>query len=706
MPLPSRAFDALLFLIDRRGRIVSKSEIIAAIWDDVAVTDDSLVHVISVLRRELRDDRNNPRFIRTIPRRGYRFIAAVTESEEPPGAESALAGTRPSVAHVVHAISAGRLFTPARIGWAAGVGAVAVVLALMRTGEPSPDPNDDPSVVIQFSLRSPPGSRIVSAGVLSPDARYVAFVAFDETDGRASLWVRTLATSETRRLSGTDGASKPFWAPDGRRIGFFAGANLFTTTLSAEQPRVVAAVEMTPAGGSWGPDDTIIFAAWSGGLRSVDAAGRHPVESIVELDHSAHDLAITQPQFLPDGRHFLYHLASLDDSRTGTYLGDLVGQGLRRLSDTDSPAVFAPPQHLLHVHDGMLIAEELDMDRLELTGRARIVARGVAAPTLDADNMVSATTELLAYRNGVQRQNLAWFDRNGRQLRALPLPTVIYNPRLSPDQSQVLATGSIRNDPGLWVASTSDEKYARLEPDAIAPLWAPDGRSVAFTSHGGFELMIRATDSRDAKRKVLADTTVKILNDWSPDGEEIVYTTADHATGLDLWAAHLATGSAHPLLATPSNETQARLSPDGNWIAYASDESGNLEVYVQRYPLLGDKRRVSSNGGGQPQWRADSRELFYLAADRTIMSVGVDRGPAGLEFQAPQALFRASISGDAEDAREYYIASNDGSRFLIDATNPDPEDGEITIVMNWTDEDRQHRKAAAPMPGSISQPLR
>jgi DNA-binding winged helix-turn-helix (wHTH) protein/Tol biopolymer transport system component len=714
--LPSRAFDALVYLVNHRHRIVSKSEIIAAIWRDVAVTDDSLVNIVSVLRRELGDDRNDPKYIRTVPRRGYRFIGAVTpldrpperaSGEHPPGehASADVDGTSTDVREHGAALKRSSSASTIWLSAAFGLAAAALVFAITGIDEPEPRASDHRPGAIRFSQSSPAGTSIVSGGVLSPDARYLAFVARDENDGTPQLWVRILASGELRKLSGTEGASKPFWAPDAGRIGFFANGSLLSTSLSAERPRTIARVDRAPAGGSWGPDDTILFAEWAGGIYAVPASGNEPVRNVLPLDNNARDIAVTSPQILPDGRHFLYHLVNLDASRTGTYVGDLVTPDAYRLADNESPAVYAPSGHLLHVRDDMLIAEELDPDRLELTGRAHIVARGVAAPSLDADDMVSAAGNVLAFPEGTRDQDLSWFDRSGERMLGLPMPTVIYNPRLSPDQSQLLATGSITTDPGLWLASASREEYARLEPDAIAPLWAPDGRSIAFTSRGGFDLIVRAMDRQAAKRRLLSDATVKILNDWSPDGEEIIYTRDEDGTGLDLWTTRLETGAADALLATPSNEMQARISPDGEWIAYASDESGALEVHVQRYPSLGEKRIVSVNGGGQPQWRADQQELFYLSADRSIMAVDVDSTSAGTHYGVPRKLFSAPLAGDAEDARDHYVVSTDGSQFLVDGSSHQAEERAITILVNWADDAGNHRRESAPLSEPISQLL-
>jgi Tol biopolymer transport system component len=226
-------------------------------------------------------------------------------------------------------------------------------------------------------------------------------------------------------------------------------------------------------------------------------------------------------------------------------------------------------------------------------------------------------------------------------------------------------------------------EVARLEPDAIAPLWAPDGERIAFTARDGFDLLVRDLDGAAPPRLLISDDTVKLLGDWSPSGAEFVYTRIDGTAGFDLWSARVEDGTARPLLATPANEMHARISPDGKWLAYASDESGALEVYVQRYPELGEKRQVSIGGGGQPQWRSDQRELFYLSADRAVSAVEVETG-AGIAFGTPHPLFRASVAGNPADARDLYVAAADGSKFLLEGPAEKAADRPITVIVDWT----------------------
>lgn len=694
--LPSRAFDALVYLLERRERLVQKNELIEAIWTDVVVTDDSLTHAVSVLRRALADERTHPKYIETVPRRGYRFIGAVRTDLDAIEPRPELATSEaPLTAAVAAAGAASQSRNFARVGWMAGGAAACAALAMLAAVVAWQAPSRDAlGRSVWLSQPSPPDARIVSGGVLSPDGRYLAFVARDDAAGNAALWVRSLESSRLERLAGTDGAAKPFWSPDSRRIGFFANGKLKTIDAAGGAPQTVADVDVVVAGGTWSADGTILFALWPSGLYAVPASGDGSIQTIAKLDRDARDIAFAWPQFLPDGRRFLYQIVSLDPARSGAYLGDVeTGESVRLLPGS-SPATFAAPRHVLYVENDLLIAAELDTS-FNLTGRATVVARNVSAPTLGADSVMSAAGDLLAFQHGVREHELAWFDRAGRNVGTLSMPTALFNPRLSPDQSRLVATSAVTNNPGLWLAHLTRPEVVRLETDAIAPLWSPDGRRIAFTARDGFDLLVRSSDGAEPPRLVASDDTIKVLGDWSPDGAELVYTRVDGASSFDLWIARADDGATHPLLATPANEMQARISPDGKWVAYASDESGVLEVYVEPYPQLGDKRQVSVGGGGQPQWRADQRELFYLSADRSVVAVEVETSD-GMEFARPRRLFRTSLGGNPADAREVYAAAADGSRFLLLGPVEASTDRPITVIVDWAAGIRSAEPPARP----------
>ncbi len=687
VPLPSRAFDALVYLVDHRDRLVRKNELIDAVWPDVVVTDDSLIHAISVLRRALADDPSKAHYVQTVPRRGYRFVAPVSvradsPEPEPPGlgAQSA-ASAAPVRVRRMSSLS----FMPRRAAvLACSAIALAVVVALAilpsrnRTAV-SPEPAATTQRAVRLFQPPPDGSTIVSGGVLSPDGASLTFVARDIASGETALWVRALRSSALKRIESTEGAVRPFWSPDSGRLGFFTNGELRAVDLRDGRVRRVASVGISAAGGTWAPDDTILFADWAKGLYTVRASGSDPA-LVAALDPTARDIAVAWPQFLPGGRRFLYQVVSLDAARSGVYVGDLDTRRSVRLLDTESPAVFAPPRHLLHVQHDMLIAEELDASTWQLTGRATLLARDVSPPSLADDDIFSAAGDLIAYRHGIRQQQLAWVDRAGEVLATLPMPAVMFNPRVSPDGSRLLATGSVTTNPGLWLASLSRQEFERIETDAIAPLWSPDGARIAFTARGGFDLLIRPSSGTESTR-LNSDGVVKILNDWSPAGDHIIYSQRGEGTKLDLWGIRVEDGATFPILTSAHNELQARVSPDGRWLAYVADDSGALEVYAQRYPELGERYKVSVGGGGQPQWRRDQRELYYIAPDRTLVAVAVaqDRHP----FGPPRRLFRAPVAGGPDGARDYYAAAADGGRFLLDSAFSDGGDGTITVVVNW-----------------------
>jgi Tol biopolymer transport system component len=680
----------LVYLIEHRERSVRKNEIIAAIWDNVIVTNDSLIHAISILRRALGDERRHSKYVETIPRRGYRFVGTVRiiepQTDPLPNEGTADLGSPQGPAtgeNGIAARSAGAPKTPfGRLAWmAAAAGAVALLAAIAAYEAGRGSGAIDSGTSVRLFQPPPAGTSIVSGGALSPNTRYLTFVARDETDGQTALWVRALRSGELRLLEGTAGASKPFWSPDSTRIGFFSNGRLIAIDLNGGTLRTIAMIAGS-AGAAWGPDDTILFAEWASGLYSVPASGDGEVKAIARLDREAGDIVFAWPQFLPDGRRFLYQIVSLDPARTGIHVGDVETLQSSKLLDTTSPATLAPPNYLLHVQKNMLIAEELDLQRLELTGHAIVVARGVSQPSIATENVISASADLVAFLQGTIHQSFDWIDRAGNTLGVLSLPTVLHNPRISPDGSKLLANGSPTSAPGLWLVSLARKQYTRLETDAIGPVWSPDGQTAAFASRDGFDVLARSTSGQDTPRMLASDNTVKILNDWTPDGSRLVYTKQTGETDLDLWTLRIEDGSSRPLLATPYREAQARVSPDGNWIAYSSDESGILETYVARFPGLGDRRMVSAGGGGQPQWRSDQRELFYLSLGRAMMAVAVNDGDP-VSFGVPRQLFRPSIAGDPADARDHYAVDAAGARFLVDGAVNDTGNQSIAVIVNW-----------------------
>jgi DNA-binding winged helix-turn-helix (wHTH) protein/Tol biopolymer transport system component len=675
IPLPSRALGALAYLIEHRDRLVDREEIIAAVWHDVAVTDDSLIHAVSVIRRALGDDPSHASFIETIPRRGYRFVGTI-ESIEP---ADPVPGVLPDVPAALPSPTDVRL---ASWRWrpAIAIAALGIVVASIVVGRAAltGDRRRDASALEQIA---PPGTTIVSGGVVSPAGRHLAFVARDERTGKTALWIRAMDAIEPRLLADSEGASNPFFSPDGQMVAFFRNGRLVAAEVTGQRQRTIAPVGGAPAGGSWGADDVIVFAEWMTGLFAVASTGG-PVSPLTRLDHTALDVAHAWPQFLPDGRRFLYNVVSPDDTRAGVYVSSLDSRTSTRLLDDAAAAIYVAPGFLLYVQHEMLMAEPFDADRLRLGGRAVLLSRGITAPSLAEGSVVSASRDLLAFRAGASKQQLTWVDRSGVPQGSLEVPTSMFNFRVSPDGRFVLAASSLTDATGVWLVDLASRHSTQLAADGIAPLWSPDGRRLAFTSRAGLDLHVRASVGGARLEPLISDQSVKVLNDWSAHAQAIIYTRHDPVSRLDLWHVPLAGGAARPLLNDAFNEAHARLSPDGRWLAYVSDETGTQDVYVRRYPELDAPRQVSSGGGGQPQWRADQRELFYLSPDRSLMAASVIDTREG-SFGAPRRLFRTSIAEGPSAARDSYAVMPDGRSFLIDARR-DAGTRPITVMLDWT----------------------
>ncbi len=668
-----KAFDALVLLVRNRHRVVSKDEILKAVWRDAFVSDDSLSQCISSLRRLLADDSAEPQFIATIPRRGYRFIAAVTDASPPAPAPSprslptvdelAAAHVRPPLAPTAP--------TPRRVPWAVVLTALLSVSAGLLAGTTL---GRDEVRPLRVNLQPPLGNTLASGAVLSPDGTMAAFVAEDRTFGRR-LWVAPLRGGDARALTGTDGAAQPFWSPDSAFLGFFAAGALKKVAVAAGQPQTIAPVGIVPAGASWA-DGTILFAGFRSSINAVADTGG-PLRTMTTVDVKAGDLAHEWPEFLPgDGGRFLFSIDSIDPDRAGTYVTSLQGDPPRRLVASQH-ARYAPPGHLVYVRDQALVAQAFNANTAQVGGEPVAVGGSVSPPSVRNGASISAAAGLLAYGGGMAGGRLVWLDRAGQQVASTDARD-LHNPALLSPGGQVLVDSN-----GVWLVDFDKGTTTPLAPDGSTPVPSPDGRRFVFNaarSGGVNDLYIKSIGATDDEL-LLQTTENKLANDWTRDGHYLVYAARHPRTGRDLWLLPM-TGARTPVpfAVGPGNEIQAQVSPDGRWIAYASNESGTWQVYVQSFPTPGSKRTVSPGGGAKPQWRPDGRELFYLAPDRSLMAAPVD---AAGDIGRPQALFQPSVVADLSTYRTQFAVSADGQRFLFDAADPASAREPITVLVNW-----------------------
>jgi eukaryotic-like serine/threonine-protein kinase len=553
----------------------------------------------------------------------------------------------------------------------------------------------DESPLVRFFVEPPPGHAFVKFGTqsaLSPDGRHLAFVAATPDSG-SQLWVRPLEAPIARPLPDTSGAAGPFWSPDGRQLAFFTRSGLKRIGLHDDRATVIGeAPTGTLGSGAWSGEGQIIIGSPDTGLFQLPAAGGRLVP-LTRVDRAL-DRGHTSPQFLPDGRRFLFLLRTNDSGRSGIYVSSLDRPGEPAfLLKTAFKAEYVEPGSLLFIRDRQLWAQPFDAATARLTGEARLVARGIAFN--EASGRASFTTSqhgVLAYHAAGTTQ-LVWYDRSGRRLSAIAVDDFDANPTISPD-GRVVAFSLADPHTGtrhLWAYEMAMNRLRRLTDGAsrsdVAAVWSPDGKRIALASDQGdgrFELYVRSVEDGVESRLHGGPDDVWPL-DWSRDGEIILVRRG--ADFRQLWAVPVRSPDEASLLAssTPSVAV-ARLSPDGRWLAYVSGETGKEEVFVRAFPSGAARLQVSHDGGAEPIWCNGGRELIYLTRRGTFTSAAVQIDDGAVGIGPPTPLFHVPLVGSSSVgtlARNQYDVTSDGQRLLVNEPAMDPSAIPITVVVNW-----------------------
>jgi len=562
-----------------------------------------------------------------------------------------------------------------------------LVFAMLYFRVPPPDRR-----VIEFDIHPPEGATFGSSSsynyAISPDGRKIV-MAVDRKDGHTRLYLRLLETQAAVPLGGTDGATLPFWAPDSRWLGFFANSKLMKIDTATGVAQQVCDAPGSRTG-AWNKEGIILFANFGRPLQKVAAFGGAPSAALPKEENEK-SLDQRAPQFLPDGKHFLF---SSFGENPGTRMGSLDGgPTIFIMPQTTSPAFYAPsadrgPGFLLFVRQQQLIAQPFDVENAKLLGDAVPVASPVGGgPTF----YPAGSSALLLRRSHAAPIQMVWMDRFGKSLGKLGEPGLLSHARISPDSRSVAATRVEANNADIWLHDLERRTATRftLEPGPdLGAQWSPDGQRLAYYSVRGSQrvLAVRPAAGVGEEKIVYRQAEVFGVTDWSHDGRWLVVMPQQGADSALLVPAS-GEGKPVPVLHHDFDERDAQISPDGQWLLYSSSPGGRREIFVQSLPESvggppgGGRWQISTSGGRHPAWRADGKEILYIAGDGAMTAVPIESGRAKFQPGMAIPLFSTPIE-DNTFSRQFDV-SPDGQRFLLFQPVEQAASEPLTVILNW-----------------------
>jgi len=526
---------------------------------------------------------------------------------------------------------------------------------------------------------------------IAPNSHTVAVVGYNEAARKSMIWLYEVGSREAKVLPDTEGGIFPFWSPDGKSLGFFGGGKLKKLDVAGGPVQTLCDAP-SGRGGTWNRDGVILFTPTgrlTSGLSRVSASGGTP-SPLGGTFPGQGEASQRWPMFLPDGKHYLFLSATITKGgqADGIYLGDLDSNERRLVVNTNANGAYAAPGYLFFYRDKTLFAQPFDLKNYQLTGEptpmftdAQFLPR-----ILRVSFAVSDSGLLLVQQGGnISLSRLAWFDRKGAEVGAVGNPDVYSNLQLSGNGKAVALdkTDIASQNTDVWLYDLQRGSTARLTFDPgldALPLWSPDNSRIVFTSSrkNVFDLYLKNADGAQEERPINATGADKYPNSWSRDGKYLLYTE-----GPDMKFLTFPEMRSKIFLSAPATVKNAQFSPDGKWVAYASNESGKWEIYVTSFPEARGKWQVSAGGGEQPRWRGDGKELFYLSADMKMMAVQTKTG-ATFDAGAPAVLFQANPREVVATSEQViYDVDQKGERFLINTQVKSTETHPISVILHW-----------------------
>ncbi len=706
--LQEQPFQVLAMLLESPGRVVTREELRQQLWrtDTFVDFEQGLNKAVNKLREALGDSADNPRFVETLPRRGYRFIAPVDGDAGKVTGQEVLPSPPPQT--TLASLFRWKMSLPL---WAL-LPAVVMIGAVLWALWPSSEPESAPP--IRFSVEVPSGESLVTtrgaSAVISPDGTRLAFAVGSGAQKR--MYVRPLDQLQATEISGTGDVHSPFFSPDGEWIGFFGNGKLKKVSVRGGATVILSDVA-TAYGGSWSEDGAIIFAPTpeSGLLRVSSAGGK--TEVVTTLDEEKGETSHRWPQLLPGGEAVLFTVIARSTGEPYIEVQSLETGERKTVQQGGIYGRYLPTGHLVYVSEGTLFAAPFDLGRLEITGPpAPIVedvwtSRGILGAQFDFSQ-----TGTLVYAPGGEsgdEVSIFWMDSKGKTEPLLNTPGDYYGPRFSPDGKGLALDIEDENGVDVWIYELERETLSRLTFDEgydRFPVWTPDGQRVTFASdrHGGVpNIYWKRADGSGEIVRLTTSTNHQEPWSWSPDSRFLAFMEINPQTKRDIWmlpmeedgAGGVKPGQPTVFLNTPFSEKAPTFSPDGRWLAYSSLESGRREVYVRPFPGPGGRWQISTGGGLFPTWSENGRELFYRTLDSRIKVVTYS--VEGDSFRAGTPRLWSERQFTYREVFLNFDLHPDGKRFAVLKGAEDTAAQEVThvnLILNWFEEVRRRVAAA------------